>query len=301
MKFSSLIAATLLVASLVCTANAQVPERLQRNCITVRAQNSSGSGTFVKRGDDLFIWTAHHVIDGLRYVESNPNGGTKKKIGYRDAELVTEIQFEGRTVGDTRLKCKVLICSPKLDIAVLQVRGPASLLPDVDGIEFDLSGELVPIATELYHCGSPSGQEMGHNSITDGIVSANGRMFDYTSIDLPYMQTSCSALPGSSGGIVATKAEGKYVGMLTLGIRGTDTFNYCVEARRIVEWCDDNEIRFLVDPDAPVLSDEDLLELPIEDELRKEDNSKAAADAEDEGLYFPLFHFGQTEASCLIK
>ena len=276
----------------------QVPELLQRNCVTIQADRSSGSGTFVKRtidGDEkLFIWTAHHVVDGLRFTKGSSVQAGKQKVGYRDAELVTEIQHDGRTVGDTRLFCKVLIVSPKLDVAVLEVRAPASVLPHVDGVAFDLSGELVPIATELYHCGSPSGQALGHNSLTDGIVSANGRMFDYTDVNLPYMQTSCSALPGSSGGIVARKDNGLYVGMLTLGINGTDTFNYCVEVRRIVDWAREEGIGYLVDPEAEPLTKEALEELPIEDELRKEDSQKAAADASNYG--FLLNIFGPTPA-----
>jgi S1-C subfamily serine protease len=292
MKFSSLLSAALFVALVLpglCLA--QVPDLLQRNCVTVAAGYSSGSGTIVVREvdgkDRAFVWTAHHVIDGLRKVKTVlVDGSDKKVIVYDDASIVTEIQVDGRTVGDTRLNCKVLICSPRYDLAVLEVRAPASVLGNADGIAFDLSGDLVPVGTELYHCGSPSGQELGHNSLTDGIVSANGRMFDYTGPDLPYTQTSCSALPGSSGGIVALKESGLYAGMLTLGIRNTDTFNYIVPVRRIVEWANEEGIGYLVDPSVEALTEDDLLDLPVEDSGRRATERQDAAAPE--GMYFPI-------------
>lgn len=268
---------------------AQVPELLQRNCVTVKAGRSSGSGTIVVRDIEgtstAFIWTAHHVVDGLRSVDRVLIDGVDKKVvKYRDAQIVTEIQVDGRTVGDTRLNCKVLVCSPKYDLALLQLRAPATVLGDADGVEFCLAGDLLPAGTELYHCGSPSGQALGHNSLTDGIVSANGRMFDYTGVDLPYTQTSCSALPGSSGGIVAVKETGKYAGMLTLGIRNTDTFNYIVPVRRIVQWARDEGIEYIVNPSVEPLTASELSDIQVEGDSKnraKRDSAEAP-----EGHYF---------------
>lgn len=248
----------------------EVPSYLQKNCVTVIASNqsgggSSGSGCIVVRkfGDReiAFIWTAYHVIDNLREVKPVLSGGQDVKVvGYRDAEIVQELISGGTTVGETRLYCKVLATSLKNDVALLQIRQEGFYH---GGVEFVLDKSVTPVATELYHCGSPAGKELGHNSVTTGILAANGRLFD----GLTYDQTTVSALGGSSGGIVARKSDGKYVGMLTLGLRGADTFNYIVPARRIVQWCDENKLRWAVDPTAELPKYEDLAKIPVEDTL----------------------------------
>lgn len=275
---STLIA--LLLVSVASIANAiepkDVPVHLQENCVTVRAGQSSGSGTIIVRkieGKDIaFVWTAYHVIDGLREIKTVLKDGSEKKVVvYKDAEIVQELIYDGSTVGDTKLYCKILTCSPKNDVALLQVRRPDFYK---GGVQFVLDGAVTAVGTELYHCGSPSGQELGHNSVTAGIIAANGRLFE----GLPYDQTTVSALPGSSGGIVALKSNGLYVGMLTLGINGTDTFNYIVPVRRIVEWARKNNIAWAVDPAAPVPTNQQLLDLKVEDTMTNIEAARAPAD-----------------------
>lgn len=283
-----LFAGLLLVSVFCVAANAvepkDVPVHLQKNCVTVRAAQSSGSGTIIVREIEgkkvAFVWTAYHVVDGLREIKSVLSGGSEKKVvTYRDAEIVQELINDGSTVGDTKLYCKVLTTSPKNDIALLQVRLPGFYQ---GGVEFVLDKSVTPVGTELFHCGSPSGQELGHNSITAGIIAANGRLFD----QLPYDQTTCSALPGSSGGVVALKTDGRYVGMLTLGISGTDTFNYIVPARRIVEWCEKQGILWAVDAKAPAPTNAALMNLKVEDTISNPEAARSASDSAPTGLYY---------------
>jgi len=256
---------------------ASVPSFLQQHCVTVLAENASGSGTVIVRDVEgvktAFVWTAYHVVDGLREVKSVLKDGREiKVVSYRDAQIVQELLYEGATVGDHRLNCKVLICSPKTDIALLQIRMPGTY---TEGVEFDLTKQVTPVGLDVMHCGSPSGKELGHNSVTTGIIAANGRMFD----GLAYDQTTVSALPGSSGGIVARRDDAAYVGMLTLGLRGTDTFNYIVPARRIVEWCEKTGVLWAVDPTAPVPTKKQLEELKVEDTMINPDAAKATGEA----------------------
>lgn len=285
---TNLIALCLFVASVATASLAaavepkEVPAFLQKNCVTVRAGDASGSGSLIVRdveGKSLaFVWTAYHVVSDLREVKAVLKDGSEQKVvTYRDAEIIQELISDGSTVGDTKLYCKVLVCSPKNDVALLQVRLPNFYK---GGVEFVLDGSVTAVGTELFHCGSPSGQELGHNSVTTGIIAANGRLFE----GLPYDQTTVSALPGSSGGIVALKSDGRYVGMLTLGINGTDTFNYIVPARRIVEWARQNDLAWAVDKAAPVPTAKQLDELKVEDTMANLEAADASEPAPN-GLY----------------
>ena len=91
-----------LIALTAGPAVASVPEDLQRVSVTIKAGNAQGSGTLVTRkiGDDTvtFIWTAAHVVDGLRATRTvvTPQGTPRILVEYRDAEIVQERQQDGR-------------------------------------------------------------------------------------------------------------------------------------------------------------------------------------------------------------
>lgn len=275
LSLSLVLGIVLLAGTAFAVEPAAVPAYLQKISVTVRAGNSGGSGVTIIRKidgkDTTFVLTAHHVIDGLRRVETKIIDGREvKKVIYDDAQIVQEKVLNGRTVGDSRAYCKVFACSEKHDIALLQVRWDGLYS---DGAVFVLDKSVTPVGTELFHCGSPAGQELGHNSLTPGIIASNGRLFN----DLPYDQTTVSALPGSSGGVVARKSDGLYVGTLTLGLRGTDTFNYIVPIRRTLEWAEKAGLRYIFDPAAAPLTQEQLDKVPLE--TNRVDMGTRAADS----------------------
>lgn len=242
---------------------AEVPEHLQKVAVTVKTNYASGSGTILARKIEGkcygFVLTAHHVIDDLRRVETRIEDGSEvKEIKYDNVKFTQERVIDGVTVGETTMFCKVIATSPKYDIAVLMCLWPDKF-SETDTVPFFKDG-LPGVGVEVFHCGSPSGQELGHNSLTDGIIAANGRMFD----ELPYTQTTAAALPGSSGGMVVLKSNAEYVGMLTLGIRGTDSFNYIVPSDRIIKWAKSVGFEYLVDPSADAPTLEEVFDLPIE-------------------------------------
>lgn len=281
MKFLLSIALAVVLAAPAWAVDPdKVPQHLLRTSVTVLAPSaggsggSSGSGSIVVRkfGEQnvAFVWTAYHVVDGLREIKTVlQNGRDTKVVTYRDPQIIQQLVTDGATVGETRLYCKVLACSERNDIAILQVRQQGFY---TEGVEFILEDAVTPVSTELFHCGSPAGKELGHNSLTTGILAANGRLFDGEVYD----QTTVSALGGSSGGIVCRKSDGKYVGMLTLGLNGADTFNYIVPVRRIVKWATDNKLRWAVDTSAPVPAYDELAKIPVEDTLRNPETAKSA-------------------------
>ena len=47
--------------------------------------------------------------------------------------------------------------------------------------------------------------------------------------------------------MIALKSDGRYIGMITLGLRGGDNFHWIVPARSILEWADEVNVRWLFD------------------------------------------------------
>ena len=221
--------AVIAVLSAAAVAEPRVAEHLQAVSVTIRAGATQGSGTIVTRTltdangpvQHNFVWTAAHVIDGLRSVETviEPSKGTERKIiRFRDAQVVQEFRQGGRRVGESCLDARVVKFSKKDDLCLLQVRKTGYTMASM---KFYLDAEIPPLGTDLYHVGSMAGQELGANSMTQGIVAQIGQVLDGQSYD----QTTVTACPGSSGGGVFLR-DGRLIGVLTLGVRGGDNFNF---------------------------------------------------------------------------
>ena len=97
------------LAFLICLISvtqiyAGVPDELQAISVTIKAGDCQGSGSLITRtiGEDTisFVLTAAHVVDGLRTTRSViVNGNTKILVEYKDAEIVQELQQDGRRIG----------------------------------------------------------------------------------------------------------------------------------------------------------------------------------------------------------
>lgn len=245
----SLMCAVLLVASTAFAQNTVI-DNLQNISVTVVTDRGSGSGVVITKNVDganrQFILTAGHVVDSLRHTHKivNSKGAEVDKVEFKDAKIVKELQEDGRRVGQMFFDAKVIKFSDYLtgdDIAVLEVY-KSDLIQGTT--EFNLSEKDLALGTDLYHVGSFLGLN-GHNSLTKGIVSQNGRLID----GKPYCQVAVGAFPGSSGGGVFTN-DGKYAGMLVRG--AGETFNLIVPMTRIKKWCKKNDLEWLIDPIVPV-------------------------------------------------
>lgn len=265
MKYALLV---LLAAS---TAYAEDPkkvvEHLQDISVTIRSNGGEGSGVVFtrKRGDEThnFIWTAAHVVDGLRSVKKviDPKSGTERMlVEFKDATIVKELVAEGRAVGKLEIFAQVIKFSEPEDLSLLRVRKKNFI---ADGVAFALDKDpvgnpVVPdLNTDLLHVGSLLGQ-VGSNSITRGVLSQVGRLID----DKVYDQTSVIAFPGSSGGGVFFK-DGRQMGML---VRGSGVgFNLIVPVRRIHQWAKDAKIEWAVDQAVPLPDEDALRAMNVED------------------------------------
>lgn len=268
------IAAILFVA-LAASARAQdsdkIVDKLQNISVTIRAGSSQGSGTLVtrRRGNDTvtFIWTAAHVLDGLRKtreVIDTTSGSKKTVVEFADAAIVQEFRQAGRRIGETKLDAQVIRYSDAdqgEDLALLKVR-KLNFAPVESSATFVLDGNIPPIGTRLYHVGSLLGQ-FGANSLTTGVMSQTGRVLDLGANGVVFDQTTATSFPGSSGGGVYLESDGRYVGMLVRG--AGEGFNFIAPIRRLQAWAKKAKVEWAIDPTVPVPSDDELAKLPIED------------------------------------
>lgn len=237
-----------------------VPEYMQAISVTIKAGFSEGSGVAIDRNGTTFVWTAGHVVDGLRSMRkvTDPKTGTPRTIiEFDDAKIVKTLVEDGRTVGYLHLDAEVIRYSNAdhgQDLAILRVRKKGAI--KTSAIFYD--EEKPPkLGTQLFHVGSLLGQ-VGSNSMTSGIVSAHGRLIGKTIYD----QTTVTAFPGSSGGGVYL-TDGRYVGMLVRG--AGEGFNLIVPVRRMRSWAKRAKMEWALDPRVKMPTEDEMKKLPIED------------------------------------
>lgn len=240
----------------------EVAQHLQDVSVTIRTNYSQGSGVIVTRMDGgkriNFVWTAAHVVEDLRKVESvvTADGATRKVVSFADCSLVKELIEGGRRVGEMKMDAVVVKYSEKEDLALLRIR-------KVDFIStsalFYLEEEIPKIGSGLFHVGSLLGQA-GSNSMTTGIVSQIGRVYPSIGKEV-FDQTTVTAFPGSSGGGVYLE-DGRYVGMLVRG--AGETFNLIVPVRRMYRWATAAGIAWAMDDSLECPTLEDIDSIPVE-------------------------------------
>ncbi len=225
-----------------------LPEQLQEVSVTIKAARGEGSGVVVTRNNTNYVWTAAHVIAGNRSVREvvDSRSGTKRSIvEFKDLSIIQSLYEGGRKVGQLEMLAEVLRYSDAdhgEDLAVLRIRKKNFIRASA---KFYMDDTIPTVGTDLLHVGSLHGQS-GSNSVTDGIISQHGRIFQ----GKVYDQTTVTAFPGSSGGGVYIKADGRYLGMITRG--AGETFNLMVPIRRIRTWADRVGVAFTLDPTLPI-------------------------------------------------
>jgi len=263
-----------LIALAAAPAVAGIPDDLQKVSVTIKAGRAQGSGTLVTRqvGDDTvsFIWTAAHVVDGLRSTRTvvTPQGTPRILVEYKDAEIVQERQQDGRRVGEVKYDCKVIKVSDAdygEDLAVLMVRCKSAYPLSATAKFHKDPNYIPPIGVDLSHCGSLLGQ-FGANSYTTGVLSQTGRTLPMKGANVRvFDQVTTVSFPGSSGGGMYLKDSGEYIGMLTQGVIQLQGFNFIVPVRRIHAWAKASKVEWAIDPTVPLPSLKEIDAIPVED------------------------------------
>ena len=237
-----------------------VPKYLTDVSVTIRAGRSEGSGIAFVRDGVTYVWTAAHVVDGLRKTRTVVGGGMPKTVvEFDDAQVVKMLSEKGRIVGRLAIDAEVMKYSDAdngHDLALLRVRKKGFL---TTAARFYLDPKLPKIGAPLWHCGSLLGSP-GSGSLTTGILSAHGRVISGSKFI--FDQATVVAFPGSSGGAV-TLADGRVCGML---VRGTSIqgFNLIVPMRRWLKWARANGVDWAIDPAVKMPTAKQLADLPIE-------------------------------------
>lgn len=275
-------AAVAFAAEEKAAAAVDIPDFLQDISVTIRADRSEGSGVAFSRDGLTYIWTAAHVVDGLRTTRMviDPKTGTPRTIiEFKDAQVVKTLIEDGRTVGRLEMDAEVIRYSDAdngEDLALLRVRKRGFIEATS---RFYLDKKIPKLGTRLLHVGSLLGQQ-GSNSMTTGIMSQHGRLIGKTVYD----QTTVTAFPGSSGGGVYLE-DGRYIGMLVRG--AGEGFNLIVPARRMLRWAKSAGVEWAMDPTVKMPSVEEMKALPIEDVGANFANKSGTKDIESLLKQFP--------------
>lgn len=264
-----LLSLALLLALAIPAQADPLVQKLQDISVTIKSGRGQGSGTLFTRkvGDDTvtYVWTAGHVVDNLRKMRPVViNGNAKVVVEFEDAQIVQEFKQDGRRIGELKMEARVVRYSDAEegeDLALLEVRKRNFAPADTTTVFYD-SDEAPAIGTELYHVGSLLGQ-FGANSLTSGLISQQGRVLALGANGVVFDQTTVTAFPGSSGGGVFLKGDGRYVGMLVRG--AGEQFNLIVPVRRLRAWAKSAKVEWAIDQNVPMPSAEELKKLPIED------------------------------------
>jgi len=267
----TLIIIGLLGAIALNAAEKYVPEFLTRVSVTVRAEGSygtsEGSGTLFKRKvdgkDHVYCISAAHVVEHLRSTRDEiVEGKPRKVVEFGNPKLVRKLRNPktGRIVGEVVVDARILKYSDAdtgHDIVLMEL-----LADDIETESAEMypkDGPLLRVGMRLMHCGSLLGSD-GAGSITDGILSANGRLL-HGKIELT--QSTVVAFSGSSGGGVFLPKTGQMVGVL---VRGTPTqgFNLHIPHRRLWVWATDAKCEFVFNKELAITQKE-IDAMPIED------------------------------------
>jgi len=255
--------------------------------VTIKAGAYAGSGALVTTSDGTtWCWTAAHVCKPLRTTREviDDKGGKRTKVEFEDAKVLRfyREKVEGRLVSEYSCDAEVIRYSDATfgnDLCLLRLRDAPQRA--FGSAKFYLNKELPEIGSELYHCGSLLGP-FGSNSLMYGMLSQHGRVID----GKVFTQCQCGAFPGSSGGVVCLKNDGRYIGMLVMG--AGEGFNLIVPISRMLKWAKQVGVDFTLDHTKEVPTEEELNSKPIEDAPVSTSTNRAMQQRKASGLTYYL-------------
>ena len=206
-----------------------VAKQLRSFTVGIESHGDLGTGSLVlandqndENGEGLFVITCAHVVEAAFKMED-------KKV-----KVYQHFSHEESVDSFAVIVC---YCWDE-DIAILRV-DDAHILRDYETLNFYLDIDEPLVGEEIFHVGNyVAGNGLYNKSLSTGIISFPNRKQGNICLD----QLSCNVLPGSSGGAVVLRKDGRYVGMVSQGLPGGLTL--MVPVRRILGFAERNGITF---------------------------------------------------------
>lgn len=228
-----------LPVSPITAANAPI-ERMLENNFLFRGGTAMCSATLLSGAKNLVLTNAHCVESSIVHVkrEERQPDGTVKEITREIWEEVSLYRFEYGTdgvVGRQELLAEIVAVDLVRDLALLGIKAETVKLPKgavIPGDSYKLA-----VGDTIFVVGNPLGEE---NTITTGIVSHLYRTQKWDADRVSYyIQLDAAAAGGSSGGAVYD-TEGRLVGLLSAGYRGTP-IHFAIPIRVIKNFLRENK------------------------------------------------------------
>ena len=200
------------------------PSDLHNASVLVVVDGAQGSGTVFNRDKRSFVWTAGHVVEGSDFCKVKVVHG---KVTYK-ARVVRYSSIRGGR-----------------DLALLEV---VDGFIDCRPIRFRRTP--LTIGTPVTHVGSIFGSQNPRSISTGDVATPTRKLRMSVTNERLFDQYDITAYPGCSGGGIFVCGE--YVGMLTLGRRGTEAVHFAVPSHAIVRWAVSAGVPWAVDYTSPV-------------------------------------------------
>lgn len=224
-----------------------IPEVVMDASIYVQNADGCGSGVLFTKGDVSFVWTAAHV---MRIDPPAPNGPAGM-LGLLNPDLmplpevlttatVTQRLYRnGKIISEHKAAAELIAYSAEYDLALLEVsvRGFTKATT-----EFYEDETLPRLGTEVYHVGNYHCDALF--SLTDGVIAQHHEHQD---------QTTAVIFPGSSGGGIFLKDDGRCLGIVQTYKH--PVVSYFCPTRRMREWARSAGIEWAMTRSLPTPAD----------------------------------------------
>ena len=238
----------------------ELHEKILYPVVRIRTKKAGGSGTVIYSKPDpknpaeyqSFIMTCAHVVDDAITTKKEWDSLLKKKIEKEFTEQVQVEMFDyvylSKVNSSNAYKADIIAYDKLQDIAILKLVSPKQCRYVAEIIPKDKIANV-----KLFTDAFASGCSLGHEPF------ANAGQITYLSEMIEnklYWMTNCSSIFGNSGGAIFLADTGEQVGItaritglqIGFGVDVITWMGFCVAPQRFYEFFDEQELKFLYDP-----------------------------------------------------
>jgi S1-C subfamily serine protease len=180
--------------------------------VTIKYAGGTGSGVIQKIGNDVYVWTANHVL-------------TSPIPFPWPVEVVYDVHHKGRHTAIQYFRAEIFARSEEYDLAILKLKHNHYFRY---GAELYKDDEIPEVGQDIWGVFAPLGEE-NSQTVVRGTISQTDRLFKGRSID----QIDCSINRGCSGGGVFLN-DGRLIGIAVM--MRDNNIGLMVPVRVMREW-----------------------------------------------------------------